>query len=116
MMISLKNIVPTVGRDAMPPMDTGIIKAQVAFSSNDTVESAEKRIKPVLKWLKEQPWFVMSSVAFGTEPGVLSLGSGNLPSEATITINAVNRFERKQTIWQLEDQIRKKIATQDRTK
>ena len=110
MVVSLKNIVPTIGRDAMPPMDTGIIKAQVAFSSNDTVESAEKRIIPVLKWLKEQPWFVMSSVAFGTEPGVLSLGSGNLPSEATITINAVNRFERKETIWQIEDVIRKKIA------
>ena len=110
MVISLKSIVPTVGRDAMPPMDTGIIKAQVAFSSNDTVDTAEKRIQPVLKWLKEQPWFVMSSVAFGTEPGVLSLGSGNLPSEATITINAVNRFERKQTIWQLEDQIRTKIS------
>jgi multidrug efflux pump subunit AcrB len=110
MVISLKNIVPTIGRDAMPPMDTGIIKAQVAFSSNDTVDGAEKRIQPVLKWLKEQPWFVMSSVAFGTEPGVLSLGSGNLPSEATITINAVNRFERKETIWQIEDVIRKKIA------
>jgi len=110
MVISLKNIVPTVGRDAMPPMDTGIIKAQVAFSANDTVDTAEKRIQPVLQWLKKQPWFVMSSVAFGTEPGVLSLGSGNLPAEATITINAVNRFERKKTIWQLEDLIRNKIA------
>ena len=110
MVISLKNIIPTIGRDAMPPMDTGIIKAQVAFSANDTVESAEKRIEPVLEWLKKQPWFVMSSVAFGTEPGVLSLGSGNLPTEASITINAVNRFKRKKTIWQLEDIIRNKIA------
>ena len=52
----------------------------------------------------------MSSVAFGNEAGVLSLGSGNLPAEATITINAVNRFERKLTIWQLEDIIRDKLA------
>ena len=110
LVISMKNIIPTIGRDAMPPMDTGIIKAQVAFSSNETVDSAEKKIVPILKWLKEQPWFVMSSVAFGTEPGVLSLGSGNLPSEATITINMVNRFERKLTIWQIEDMIRDKIS------
>jgi len=110
LVISMKNIVPTIGRDAMPPMDTGIIKAQVAFSSNETVESAEKKIVPILKWLKIQPWFVMSSVAFGTEPGVLSLGSGNLPAEATITINMVNRFERKLTIWQIEDKIRDKIS------
>ena len=110
LMLSLKNIMPTIGKDAMPPMDTGIIKAQVAFSSNESVESAEKKIEPILKWLDAQKWVKMSSVAFGTEPGVLSLGSGNLPAEATITINAVNRFERKQTIWQLEDLIRDKLS------
>ena len=110
MVMSLKHVMPALGRDSMPPMDTGIIKAQVMFSANDTVESAEKRLQPVLKWLKDQPWFVMSSVAFGTEPGVLSLGSGNLPTEATITVNAVNRFERKETIWQIEDELRERIA------
>jgi len=110
LVLSMKNIMPTIGRDAMPPMDTGIIKAQVMFSVNETVESAEKKLQPLLGWLKQQPWFKMSSVAFGTEPGVLSLGSGNLPSEATITINAVNRFERKQTMWELEDMIREKIS------
>jgi len=110
LVLSLKNIMPTIGKDAMPPMDTGIIKAQIAFSSNENVESAEKKIEPILKWLDSQKWVKMSSVAFGTEPGVLSLGSGNLPSEATITINAVNRFERKQTMWQLEDIIREKLS------
>lgn len=111
LMLSLKNIMPTIGKDAMPPMDTGIIKVQVGFSSNDTVEVAEKRIRPFLKWLDEQKWVKMSSVAFGTEAGVLSLGSGNLPSDATITINALNRFERKESIWELEDMIRDKLAT-----
>jgi len=27
MIFSLKNVMPTIGKDAMPPMDTGIIKA-----------------------------------------------------------------------------------------
>ncbi len=108
--LSMKNIMPTIGRDAMPPMDTGIIKAQVAFSSNETVDSATKKIKPFLSWLHKQKWVKMSSVAFGNEMGVLSLGSGNLPAEATITINAVNRFERKKTIWELENIIRDKLA------
>lgn len=110
LLLSMKNIMPTIGKDAMPPMDTGIIKAQIAFSSNETVESAEEKIKPVLNWLNAQKWVKMSSVAFGTEPGVLSLGSGNLPAEATITINAVNRFARKQSMWQLEDIIREKLS------
>ena len=51
-----------------------------------------------------------SSISFGSEPGVLSLGSGNLPTEATITINGVNRFERKQSIWELENLIREKLS------
>ena len=110
LMLSLKNVMPTIGKDAMPPMDTGIIKAQIAFSSNETVDSAENKIKPFLGWLKQQEWVRMSSVAFGTEPGVLSLGSGNLPSEATITINAVNRFEREKSMWELEDIIREKLS------
>ena len=111
LIFSLKNVMPTIGRDAMPPMDTGIIKAQVAFSANETVDRAEARLQPFLKWLDKQPWVDKSSIAFGGEMGVLSLGSGNLPTEATITINSVNRFERKQTIWELEDLIRDKLAT-----
>jgi len=110
LIFSMKNIMPTIGKDAMPPMDTGIIKAQIAFSSNETVESAEKKLQPVLDWLKSQKWLKMSSVAFGTEPGVLSLGSGNLPAEATITINAVNRFEREKSMWELENIIRDRLS------
>ncbi|MBU0631192.1 efflux RND transporter permease subunit [bacterium] len=108
--LSMKNIMPTIGKDAMPPMDTGIIKAQVAFSANESVESAEAKIRSVIAWIDKQPWAKMSSVAFGTEAGVLSLGSGNIPAEATITINAVNRFDRKESIWELEDIIREKIS------
>jgi multidrug efflux pump subunit AcrB len=51
-----------------------------------------------------------SSIAFGSEAGVLSLGSGNLPTEATVTITAVNRFDRNETLWQLEDTIRDRLA------
>ncbi|WP_281951763.1 efflux RND transporter permease subunit [Nitrosophilus kaiyonis] len=108
--LSLKNVMPLIGKDVMPPMDTGIIKAQVAFSANETVDDAEKKLKKFLTWLHKQPWVKTSSVAFGSESGVLSLGSGNLPTEATITINAVNRFERDKSIWELENIIRDEIA------
>ena len=110
LIFSLKNVMPTIGKDAMPPMDTGIIKAQIAFSANDTVDHAEEKLKPFLNWLHKQPWIEKSSIAFGGEMGVLSLGSGNLPTEATITINAVNRFERKQSLWELEDEIRDRLS------
>ncbi|GAB4337004.1 MAG: efflux RND transporter permease subunit [Desulfobulbaceae bacterium] len=106
---SIRTIMPLIGKDVMPPMDTGIIKAHVAFSANDTVEDAEKRFKPFLDWLHSQKEVKMSSVAFGGEAGVLSLGSGNLPSEATFTVNCVNRFEREKNLWQIEDEIREQL-------
>ncbi|PNU20999.1 AcrB/AcrD/AcrF family protein [Geothermobacter hydrogeniphilus] len=108
--LSIRNIMPVIGRDLMPPMDTGIIKAHVRFSANETVETAEKRIAPFLGWLHQQPEVAMSSVSFGSEPGVLSLGSGSLPTETTMTINCVDRFHRQATIWQLEDRFRRKLA------
>jgi len=111
LIFSMKNIMPTIGKDAMPPMDTGIIKAQIAFSANGSVEDAQKRLKPFLQWLEKQDWNIRSSIAFGTESGVLSLGSGNLPTEATITINAVNRFQREQSIWEIEGEIREKLSS-----
>jgi len=110
LLISVRLIMPVIGRDLMPPMDTGIIKAHVKFSANETVDLAEARLKPFLTWLHKQPEVVMSSVAFGSEPGVLSLGSGSLPTEAMMTINCVDRFKRKKSIWQLEDEIRDKLA------
>ena len=110
LLLSVGNIMPTIGKDAMPPMDTGIIKAQIAFSANETVESAENKVTPFLTWLHKQDWADKSSVAFGTEPGVLSMGSGNLPSEATITINCVDRFHRKLSIWEIENLLRDKLS------
>lgn len=110
LLISLKTIMPVIGKDAMPPMDTGIIKAQIGFSANETTESSEIKMAPFLTWLHQQPWVEKSSVAFGNEMGVLSLGSGNLPTEATITINCVDRFSRDLDLWQIEDLVRDKIA------
>ncbi|OYT14872.1 MAG: acriflavin resistance protein [Bacteroidetes bacterium 4572_77] len=94
LIFSTKTIMPIIGKDAMPPMDTGI----------------EKKIKPFLDWLHKQDYVTKSSVAFGTEKGVLSLGSGNLPAEATITINCVDRFSRTKQVWEIEDSIRNKLA------
>jgi multidrug efflux pump subunit AcrB len=107
--VSVRGIMPVIGRDLMPPMDTGIIKAQVKFSANEPVNVAEERLTPFMTWLHEQPEVVMSSVSFGSEPGVLSLGSGSLPAEATMTINCVDRFQREKSIWELEEEIRSRL-------
>ncbi len=107
--LSVKNIMPVIGRDIMPPMDTGIVKIHVKFSANDPVEVAEKHMKPFLEWLHKQKYVVTSSAVFGSEAGDLAFGSGGLPSEVSVTVNCVDRFHRKMNIWQIEGIFRDRL-------
>ncbi|NPA55174.1 MAG: efflux RND transporter permease subunit [Epsilonproteobacteria bacterium] len=109
--ISLKNIMPTIGRDVMPPMDTGIMKAKVEFSSNLNADMTKERLQPFLQWLNTQNWVEKSSIAIGTENGVLSVSGNGGGNSAMMTIIAVDRFHRKDTIWQLEEEVRKQLAS-----
>lgn len=110
LVVSLRQVMPVIGRDLMPPMDTGIIKVHLKFGANETVETVVARMEPFTKWLHSQPEVQTSSIAFGSEPGVLSLGKGSLPTEATMTINCVNRFERRDSIWTIEERIRQELS------
>jgi multidrug efflux pump subunit AcrB len=108
--LSMKNIVPTIGRDVMPPMDTGIMKAKIEFSSNLNAEESTNRLKPFLAWLNKQPWLEKSSIAIGTEQGVLSISGNGGGNSIGMTIIAIDRFHRKKTIWQLEREVRDELA------
>jgi len=108
--LTLKNIVPTIGRDVMPPMDTGIMKAKIEFSSNLNSTETQKRLKPFLEWLNKQEWLSKSSIAIGTEQGVLSISGNGGGNSVGMTIIAVDRFHRKRTIWQLEKEVREKLS------
>jgi multidrug efflux pump subunit AcrB len=103
-------IMPMVGRDAMPPMDTGIIKAHVRFSANEPVAVAEARLAAFEQELMRDKRLKRVSVVFGSEAGVISLGSGQLPAEATLTLAYVNRFERSEDTWHIEADLRKRLA------
>ena len=110
LLASVKNIMPTIGKDTMPPMDTGIMKVSVEFSSNLNADETVKRLKPFTEWLKNQKWLEKSSISIGTEIGILSLGGGGSGNSVAMNIIAVNRFNRKKTLWQLEDEVRKHLA------
>jgi len=110
LILSLKNILPTAGRDVMPPMDTGIMKAKIEFSSNVNANETKERLKPFLEWLDKQSWIEKSSIAIGTEQGVLSVTGNGGGNSVSMTIIAVDRFHREKNIWQLEKEVRDKLA------
>lgn len=102
-------VMPLVGRDAMPPMDSGIVKAQVRFSGNEPVEAAEAKLAAFEAWLMRDKHLKRWSVAYGAEPGVLSLAGGQIPAEATYTLHYITRFERAETTWDIEADLRRRL-------
>jgi len=104
-MIQMKT---TIGRDLMPPMDTGIVKVAFETENNRSLEASEKILFRIESKLKELPGVFSISSTLGFEPGVISFGSGKSPQEGMITVNMVDRFHRKKSIWEIEAEIRKK--------
>ena len=102
---SAKKIMPLAGRDLMPPMDTGIMKVSFELSPNTPVEAAESIISRMEKELLKTEGFIRMATVMGSEPGVISFGADRTPRQGVITVHFVDRFHRKKTIWQMEDEI-----------
>lgn len=107
---SIRVIMPLVGRDAMPPMDTGVVKVHVKFGGNVPVAEVQERLKGFEAVLKADKRIERSTLFIGSEAGVLSMGSGQLPGEATYTLTYVDRLHRDQSSWQIETELRQKLA------
>ncbi|MBS4095808.1 MAG: efflux RND transporter permease subunit [Sulfuricella sp.] len=110
LVFSFKTVMPMIGNDALPPMDTGIVRVHVKFSANEPVSVAEARLKDFEARLMQDQRLLRVSTTFGSEAGVISLGSGQLPAEATFTIHYVSRLERGESSWQIEADLRRQLA------
>ncbi|MBT8763216.1 efflux RND transporter permease subunit [Desulfohalobiaceae bacterium Ax17] len=110
LILSIRQL-PLAGRDLMPPMDTGIIKINFEAESDASLSATESIAKRLEAILMEMPEVQLISVAVGSEPGVVSFGTGRIPQQGQITAHFVDRFHRKETIWELEEKVRLKAAT-----
>ena len=110
LVFSFKTIIPLIGKDALPPMDTGIVRVHVKFGANEPVAAAEEKLRAFEARLMQDKRLTRVSATFGSEAGVISLGSGQLPAEATITITYVSRLERRESSWQIEADLRNQLA------
>ena len=109
LVVAGKVVIPLVGRDLMPPMDTGIFRVTFEAYPNTSLAEAETLLGQVEKAIREEPGVVRTSATLGSEPGVLTFGSGRNPQQAFVTVHLVDRFHRKETIWEVERSILGKI-------
>ncbi len=114
--VSIRIVMPTVGTELMPPMDTGGIKVNIVTDPNLPIEKSELIVKQVDKIIAENGTLLRLSSTIGSEAGVLSIGSGSGSDHISITATYINRYERKKSIWEIEQSLRPLLAQIDNIK
>ncbi len=107
---SVKGVMPVVGKELMPPMDTGAVKVAVTVDSNLPIENSQKIVREIHDILHKHGEILRISNSIGSEAGVVSIGSGSGIDNIVINATYVDRYHRKETIWDIERELRKEIA------
>ena len=107
--LTMKNVIPVLGRDLMPPMDTGLVIVRAEADPNSSLEKTEEILSEMERAIYSMPQVLRVSSTIGSEPGVLSFGSGKLPQQIEMKIQFIDRFHRKETIWRIEEKLREKL-------
>ena len=105
LVLSLRQM-PLIGRDLMPPMDTGIVKINFETDANTSLAQTEKTTAKMEQIIGKRPEVTSVSSVIGSEPAVISFGAGRLAQQGNITVHLTDRFHRKDSIWQIEDDLR----------
>jgi multidrug efflux pump subunit AcrB len=87
-------------------MDTGIIKINFEADSNSSLTQAHAILQQIETIIKKQKGLVSISSTLGSEPSVISFGSGKNPQQGSINVNMVDRYHRKESMWQIEKGLR----------
>ena len=111
--LSARLVIPVLGKDTMPPMDTGVLAGQIKLDSQLSYHQVEKIAQKITEILKEEKKHGLERyyIAFGTEPGVITVSGGGTVQNARIVLTYVDRFHRKETIWDIEHRLMKKIGS-----
>ncbi|VBB06468.1 acriflavin resistance protein [Lucifera butyrica] len=102
---------PLIGRDLQPSMDTGIMKIDFESATDTSLSETNQIAKQMEKYVLQTPGLESVSTIIGSEPGIVSFGSGKLPQSGNMTVRLVDRFHRPESIWQIEENLRQKFST-----
>jgi multidrug efflux pump subunit AcrB len=90
-------------------MDTGIVKINFEADANSSLAQANEVLAEIEDIIRHQEGVVSISAILGSEPSVVSFGSGKNPQQGNITINLVDRYHRKHSMWEIEDDMNREF-------
>lgn len=108
--VSAKIVMPLIGQELMPAMDTGAVKIKITTKQNLSIENSQKILKEVEKIVYKQGQIETVSSSIGAEAGVLSIGSGGGINDILVIATYVNRFDRSESIWDIQEKLGKEIS------
>ena len=107
---SVKFVMPVVGQELMPPMDTGAVNIKITTDANLPIEKSEVIMRETNKIIQKQGKLLRVSGSIGSEAGILSIGSGSGTEHLSIVATYIDRHQRDKTIWEISNALRKEIV------
>lgn len=110
LVLTARTVPSLIGGELMPPMDTGIAIVDFTTPATDSPERVEDLLDEVEEVIYRQEGVEMVSAVAGSEPGALSFGTGGATAQSgRLTVHLVDRTRREETIWEIQDQWRRRI-------
>jgi multidrug efflux pump subunit AcrB len=109
--VSVKGVMPIVGKELTPPMDTGEITIKMVTDSNLPIESSEQILHDATPIIESVAKVLRISATVGSEAGVMSIGAGGGVDQISMKVSYINRFEREPDIWLIARTLREKLST-----
>ena len=108
--VAIKLVMPVVGLELTPPMDTGAVNIQITTEPNLPLSESEKVMERLNTILKKQGKLIRVSGSIGSEAGVMSIGSGSGIDHLKVVATYVDRHHRTEDIWHIAGKIRTALA------
>lgn len=100
-MLTMRLVVPLLGGEMMPAMDTGIAFVEFETPVDRPPEAVEETLSAIERRLLEDETVLALSSQTGSEPQAASFGGGAVPQSGKIKVQLVPRTEREETIWEI---------------
>lgn len=112
LVVTVLAVLPVIGRELMPPMDTGIVNIVFELPPDALIQDVDRTLTAIERVVLDEPNVLMISSVVGSEPGEISFGAGGQTAQkGLLTINLTTRDRRDRSIWQIADNWRERINT-----
>lgn len=108
--LSARTIIPLVGRELLPKMDTGMVIIKADFPVSALIEDVNDKLAELEQIITQNKHVISVSTVAGSEPGQVSFGNGGqLMQQIDMQIRLTTRDKRTETIWQITKEWREKF-------